>query len=364
MDCRNLVRARTSSTSVGISASVVLAALSSFLLTARLHATPSPSEGAAAGETFQLESRVFGNRRAIRVLPPSDYGDASNRGRRYPVMYLNDGFAVFKPGAWNAPQIVRRLESEGKIRPIFLVGLDNGATAENGSADQRTREYLPYADPENEPSVAAPRGADYPDFLIREVMPAVESRYRVLSGRENTGIGGASYGGLAALYTVMRNPALASRLLLESTPLFLQRFAALKEARAARIWPSRVAIGIGTKETENEKLAKEAVPTMEALRDAILTASPRTAVSLVVEPGAIHGSAAWQRRLPAALEFLWPPVSRAAEVGSKKGHSSRSARSGSIRAARRAGTVQAARATRERTAATAARVHGSAAVTP
>jgi len=260
-------------------------------------------------ETFEISSEVFHNRRSIRVLLPRGYEDAANRNRRYPVLYLNDGFAVFKAGAWNAPEIVERLESEGRMRPVIMVGMDNGASIENGSAEQRTREYLPYPDPTNEPSVPSPQGASYPKFLIREVMPAVSARYRVMPGAENTGVGGASYGGLAALYTVMHNPGTFGRLLLESTPLFLSEFAALREAKATRQWPARISIGVGTKETDDETLAKAAAPDMEALRSAILRGSPRSEVKLVVEHGATHGSQAWRRRLPAALEFLWPPTS-------------------------------------------------------
>jgi len=262
-----------------------------------------------AVETFELRSEVFGNRRSVRVLLPSGYGDPANRDRRYPVLYLNDGFAVFKAGAWNAPEIVRRLESEGRIEPILLVGVDNGATAENGSADQRTREYLPYADPKNEPDVSDSRGSSYPDFLVREVLPAVASRYRTLPGRENAGVGGASLGGLAALFTVMHRPDVFGKLLIESTPLFLADFAAMRDARNARDWPSRISIGIGTKETADDALARSAGPAMERLRSAIRERSARSEVRLVVEPGGTHDSASWRRRLPAALEFLWPPVS-------------------------------------------------------
>jgi predicted alpha/beta superfamily hydrolase len=187
--------------------------------------------------------------------------------------------------------------------------MDNGASLENGSAEQRTREYLPYPDPKNEPSVPSPQGTSYPEFLIREVMPAVSARYRTLPGADNTGLGGASYGGLAALYTVMHNPNIVGRLLLESTPLFLANFAALRDAKSARRWPARISIGIGTKESEENALAKAAVPTMEALRSAIQKGSPGSQVRLFIEPEATHSSAAWRRRLPAALEFLWPPDS-------------------------------------------------------
>ena len=269
-------------------------------------AGPKPSEHAPV-ETFELRSEVFHNSRSIRVLLPQGYRDPANRNRRYPVLYLNDGFAVFKASAWNAPEIVERLESEGRMQPIILVGMDNGASIENGSAEQRTREYLPYPDPKNEPSVPSPQGASYPEFLIKEVMTAVSVRYRVMPGAENTGIGGASYGGLAALYTVIHSPDTFGRLLLESTPLFLADFAALKEAKTARRWPARISIGIGTKETDDEALASAAASNMEALRAAILRASPRSDVKLVVEPEGTHGSPAWRRRLPGALKFLWPP---------------------------------------------------------
>jgi predicted alpha/beta superfamily hydrolase len=258
-------------------------------------------------ETFPLRSEVFGNRRTIRVLLPRGYSDAANRERKYPVLYLNDGFALFKPGAWNAPEIVSRLESEGRIQPFILVGIDNGATAENGRADQRTLEYLPYADARNEPSVPAPRGSDYPEFLTREVMPAVAARYRVLAGPDGVGLGGASYGGLAAVYTVMNRPGVAGRLLVESTPLFLAGYAALEQARRTVRWPPRISIGIGTKETEDAALARTAGRDMEALRSAIRRGCPGCAVRLVIEPDATHGSEAWRRRLPAALEFLFPP---------------------------------------------------------
>ena len=269
--------------------------------------TAVPAERAQV-ESFELRSEVFHNSRSIRVLLPWGYRDPANGNRRYPVLYLNDGFAVFKIGAWNAPETVLRLESEGRTRPIILVGIDNGATVENGSAEQRTREYLPYADPKYEPSVPSPQGASYPKFLIEEVIPAVSSRYRTLPGAENTGVGGASYGGLVALYTVLRQPGRFGRLLLESTPLFMGDFAVLKEARRARRWPSRISIGIGTREGDDEALARSAASDMEALRSAIRRGSPSSEVKLVVEPGAAHGSEAWRRRLPAALEFLWPPA--------------------------------------------------------
>jgi predicted alpha/beta superfamily hydrolase len=254
-------------------------------------------------QTFELASKVFGNRRTIRVHLPPGYEATTNRDRRYPVLYLNDGFAVFKATAWNAPQTVSRLIADKSIESLILIGIDNGACADGGTEDQRTIEYLPYPDKKYEPTILAPRGQEYPRFLITEVMPEVTKRYRVRPGAESCGIGGASYGGLAALYTVLHNPDVFGRLLLESTPLFMGNNGVLSDSARSHRWPARVYIGIGTKETKDETLNRS--PFMEGLRSTVVRESPRSRVKLLVAQGASHNSAAWRARLPEALKFLW-----------------------------------------------------------
>jgi len=184
--------------------------------------------------------------------------------------------------------------------------IDNGATASGGSVDQRTNEYLPYPDIANEPSVPNPQGSQYPEFLVKEVMPAVAQRYRIDSGAANTGIAGSSYGGLAALYAVIHRPGIFGRLFLESTPTFMANGKIMEEAERLHLWPARVHIGIGTKETPEEKLNQAAVPAVQRLKAVILKNSPGSKVDVQVGDGDTHDAAAWGRRLPKALQFLWP----------------------------------------------------------
>lgn len=44
-------------------------------------------------------------------------------------------------------------------------------------------------------------GKSYPDFLVSEVMPLIQTRYRIKTGSSNMVLGGCSYGGVSALYT-------------------------------------------------------------------------------------------------------------------------------------------------------------------
>jgi enterochelin esterase-like enzyme len=250
---------------------------------------------------LSLESQIFGNRRAIRVHLPIGYDRPEHAQRHYPVLFLNDGFAVFSPKSWDAPSIVDALTRDRVIPPIILVGIDNAASipgSTNPSRD-RTNEFLPFPDP-LEPEIPAPQGTKYPEFVVREVLPLVESQFRTSSDAALTAIGGSSYGGIAALYTLIRHPTRFGRLLLESTPTFLFGGRLIAEAAALDPPPHRVYIGIGTKETE-ESVIQAAAARMSSSLEAV---SPTlTLVNRV--PGATHSPAAWRARLPTALRFLF-----------------------------------------------------------
>lgn len=266
-------------------------------------ATKAQDEKKELVEQIELTSAIFGNTRTLRVILPPDYNNPENLQQRYAVLYFNDGFAVFKPTGWNAPQTISRQMRERAIPPVIVVGIDNAATIKNGTVADRTNEFLPYPD-KSEPLAPNPRGKLYPEFLVKEVMPRINQKYRTRTGAANTGIAGASYGGVAALYTVMNQPNVFGQLLLESTPLFLSDHKLVEQAKTFKQWPHRVYIGIGTKETDDEELNRTAEPAMKELQSIIQKNSPQARTMLVVEVGASHTSATWGKRLAVALEFL------------------------------------------------------------
>jgi enterochelin esterase-like enzyme len=275
--------------------------------TARIAPT-SPSASADSGRTvvLSLTSRVFGNTRAIRVHVPAGYDDPVNAGRRYPVLYMNDGFAVFSPRLWGAPGIVDSLIRRKAIEPIILVGIDNAASiagSTNPNRD-RTNEYLPYPDP-LEPDVPAPRGEQYPDFLLHEVMPRVEATFRVSTEPARTAIGGSSYGGIAALYVANKTDGRFGSLLLESTAAFLFGGRLIREAAESRTFPTSVYIGLGSMETSEPAVLAAAAGIPDKLEDVLNRRKPPPRVLFNYVEGAKHEPAAWRSRLPKALIFLF-----------------------------------------------------------
>jgi len=267
-------------------------------------------------DTLQLESRIFANTRSIRVAVPPGYHEPANASVRYPVLYLNDGSMAFRDEAIGAPAVVRRLILAGEIEPLILVGIDNGGSTNRSTdpARDRANEFLPYPDvgfgPKNlyAPKPPAPNGARYPEFLATEVMPLIARRYRVLAGPEHTGIGGFSYGGVAALFTAMTRPGFAERLLLESTPLWIgpDRQLLGDAARVTR-WPRRIYLGLGEMESPEQAVREEGARDCDSLV-ALINRAPgglRVTLHREVTPGAKHEPTAWRARLPAALRFLF-----------------------------------------------------------
>jgi enterochelin esterase-like enzyme len=261
--------------------------------------------GGAAGDLrlHQFRSRVFRNTRFLRVWLPPGYDAAENAGRRYPVLYLNDGQNLFEPATafagieWQVDETADRLIREGAVPPMIFVGIDN-------TGKERIREYMPYRS--MHPRVLRVQGRYYPDFLFKEVMPFVESNYRVGTGPENIGLGGSSLGGLIALYTVVAFPGAFGRLLLESPSLWASGRQLIRESRSVRIWPERIFLAVGTNEAGSAERSRTVVDDVRELaaiiRRAVLS---ERRLRLVIKDGAGHNEAAWADRFPEALQFLF-----------------------------------------------------------
>jgi predicted alpha/beta superfamily hydrolase len=289
--------------------------LPSLLSWLMLWTAPLPVEGSAARELrfHELRSEVFGNTRTLRVLLPRGYDSLQNRNRRYPVLYLNDGqnlfdvsTSVMNPLEWRVDETVDSLIAAGRIPPMIVVGIDNAGRR------GRFREYFPWVDQYLDPPEPNPQGTRYPAFLVDEVIPFVESRYRAATDARLRGIGGSSAGALAALNAVVSRPGVFGALLVESPSLYVDDFHILRNAANVKVWPARIFLGAGTNEegrpscdpasTTETELVRDIRRFARTLHDAGVDSSR---IRTVVVPCAVHNETAWAERFPAALEFLY-----------------------------------------------------------
>jgi predicted alpha/beta superfamily hydrolase len=268
-----------------------------------------PKEHSVLGEleVITINSKVFRNIRDLRVWLPANYFAPVNRNKHYPVLYMQDGQNLFDEATafnheWKFDETVEFLTGSMRIGPMIVVGIDN--------TPRRANEYLPYPDAENKElgkfETQDVQGTHYGDFVINEVMPLIQKKYRVLLGPQNTGLGGSSYGGAVTLYTVLTHPGVFGKALIESPSLLIGNGQLLKDAEKATQFPQRMYLAIGTAEEADEKAsAKDVEPVTELekiLRDKGL--GPNR-LKVVVEEGAHHDEIAWSKRLQDALVFLY-----------------------------------------------------------
>lgn len=140
-----------------------------------------------------FSSAILNNHRTLRVYLPPSYTE--NPQKKYPVLYMHDGQNLFEASTafggveWQVDENMNSLIVQGKIREAIVVGMDN-------TGGSRLREYTPTSDAK----YGGGNGDMYLDFIITEVMPFINEKYRTLPGKDNSMLMGSSLGGLISFY--------------------------------------------------------------------------------------------------------------------------------------------------------------------
>lgn len=243
--------------------------------------------------------------RAVQVYLPPGYRDGREH---FPVVYLQDGQNLFDPatafaGSWHAERAFDHLARLG--RPVIAVAIPNAGA-------RRIHEYAPYRDRR----YGGGGAAAYLDWLTERVQPLVERSFRVLREPESTAIAGASMGGLISLYAFAHYRRSFGLVGAMSPSLFFAGEALTAEIERRPPAAGRIYLDIGTLEGRRNRRRRTppkspsgAMKRLRRLRRSLERNGFRRGVDLewIEEAGGRHDEAAWSRRLPGMLEFLFPP---------------------------------------------------------
>lgn len=149
-------------------------------------------------------------KRRIAVLLPHDYYKSN---KHYPVLYLHDGQNLFDDyapyGNWAIDKSLAQMSKLGKSE-VIIVSIDHGGIL-------RIKELLPYTTSR----YTEAEGQLYLKFMMENLKPMIDKKYRVLSDRNNTGIGGSSLGGLISLYAGFMYRHIFGKLMIFSPSLWI-----------------------------------------------------------------------------------------------------------------------------------------------
>ena len=156
---------------------------------------------------IRIDSKALGGSKTVNVYLPPGYERSNDR---YPVVYLfrgherewvnpeEDGSRKGRTAAIVADDLI----NAGAIGPVLLVM--PGLAADDNRIPGLG---INFVQPELEPAVGPGR---FEDFMVREVVPAVDAQFRTLADRQHRGVDGFSLGGLTAVSLGLRFPDLFS----------------------------------------------------------------------------------------------------------------------------------------------------------
>ena len=196
----------------------------------------------------------FINPRNIEIWLPPDYDEGKATGCA--VLYMHDGQNLFEPQKsyigvdWGMDETMAALCRKKEIRPTIVVGIWN--------TPQRSREYLPqrpFCDHQSQRAMGrvmkryggTPISDNYLRFLVYELKPFVDSRYRTRPQREMTFLMGSSLGGLISLYGICEYPQIFGGAGCLSThwPIAHQPFSAYLKARLPKPGQHKIYLDYG-----------------------------------------------------------------------------------------------------------------------
>jgi pimeloyl-ACP methyl ester carboxylesterase len=150
----------------------------------------------------EAKATRLGNDRPVYVWLPARYAD--DPSERFPVLYMHDGNNLFDARqarsaavSWRIGPVIDEEVAAGRVRAPIVVGIAN--------TSDRRGEYT-FVEDDTGPGPQGGRSADYVDFVVRELVPIIDARYRTLTDAANTGVFGSSLGGLVSFDLGLRHP--------------------------------------------------------------------------------------------------------------------------------------------------------------
>ena len=261
-------------------------------------------------EIISVESKVYGDKRTLRVWLPPGYSNQQSATTHYATLYLFDAQDLFdrctsRPGQdeWHVDETLTDLIGKNSMQSLIVVGIDNAGPG------RREEEYSRYGAMADAPQKLSA-------FMLREVLPLIDGRYTTTPNRTHRGVGGASLGSIAALSLLLDQPDTFGLGLLESTSLQVGNGRVLQDTSMMVQGPARISIGVGTAEVPPSDAAAHGFPDFDSAFVAMSrtlaenmkkSLMNRPEVKLTVEPGGQHQDSYWGERFGPAVTFLFPP---------------------------------------------------------
>lgn len=228
------------------------------------------------------------DRDVIVWLPP---GYATEKVKRYPVLYMHDGQNLFDPTTsfqgidWQVDETADMLIKNQVLNPIIIVGIYSTANRHDEYSD-------------------TPLGKKYANFLINKLKPFIDEKYRTLSDRENTASCGSSMGGLISFILAWEHSEIFSKAICFSPAFKIDKVDYVKKVDHYSGLKKDIKIYIYNGGLD---LDKKLQPGIDKMIYALIEKGykPGNDFVKVIDKNATHNEQAWAKHFEQPLKFFY-----------------------------------------------------------
>ena len=231
--------------------------------------------------------------RKAYIYLPVGYGE---NDCRYPVMYMFDGQNLFSDNdatygkSWGLADYLDYTETPLIVAAVECNTVGNGRLSEYSPLDFTT----PFGENING------NGKKYMDWLVKEFKPYIDEHFATLPDRENTAIGGSSFGGLMTLYAMSKYGKYFSKGAALSPSIWVDSVSALPIIKAAKFRKNTIIyMDYGSLEFDGEPLQKQ--PFADACS---LFIEKGVHLTSRIVPNGVHSEASWEKQIPFFMNTL------------------------------------------------------------
>jgi predicted alpha/beta superfamily hydrolase len=231
---------------------------------------------------------------------------------------LFDKSTSFAGVIWDVHSSIEYTMVKGKTEGVIVVALDNAWSDNEEGVVGRFDEFSPWIKSEatnpllkNQVTRAVGGyGKEYAKYIVEELKPLIDNRYRTKTDRENTGIAGSGMGALISLYMALTYEDVFSKIGAFSTDVWFAEEELLRLIREHA--PDRQIkwyLDIGSQETSHHHIENfhdiYVKGTMEVYESLLQAGVKEADIKILVDEGAKHHEEAWARRFQSAFEWLY-----------------------------------------------------------
>ncbi len=241
----------------------------------------------------QVGSKFLKPPRDVIVWLPPSY--SRNKRLRYPVIYMHDGGNLFDPNTsfggvdWGIDEAMSEGVAKGDLRQAIVVAI--------GNTQDRMSEYTPFPDPKHKGG----DGENYAKFLVEELKPLIDKKFRTRPGQVDTFIGGSSLGGLISLYIGISRRDIFGGIIAMSPSIWWANGRIIDWLLQNQVgeFKGKIWVDMGTREGE------EAIANTKRLAATMAGQVPEFKGFVYKEfVGGTHSEGAWRKRMPLILRHF------------------------------------------------------------